>query len=144
VVKVAFPFPLQKSDMRVPVRGAVFSDTAVSSTLTTCAKRKEAAMLISWLVISKLEPDAYSRIINNDFVKISKNPGFLKPIGITTKQANSPWLVEPGIDVWQEIVRRINKDLVHWRIQKIHICGRMVRPATAGPTAGTATARRRC
>ena len=68
-------------------------------------------MLLSWIAISKIEPDAYRSIGFNDFIKISRNPGFLKPLGITSERAYRPWVISPHIEVWQEVARRINREL---------------------------------
>jgi hypothetical protein len=69
------------------------------------------AMLFSWIALSKIGVDAYLSIASNDFVQIGRNPGFLKPLGITSERAYRPWLVSPGIETWQEIERKINRDL---------------------------------
>lgn len=74
-------------------------------------KLRNEAMLLSWIAISKIEPEAYRSIDFNDLIKISRNPGFLKPLGITSERAYRPWVISPHIEVWQEIERRINREL---------------------------------
>jgi hypothetical protein len=68
-------------------------------------------MLFSWIAISKIEMNAYESICSNDYIKVNKNPGFLKPIGFVSPRAYRPWLISPLIDVWQEIERRINREM---------------------------------
>lgn len=43
---------------------------------------------------------------------VDENPGFLKPIGITSERSYRPWVVQPNLEVWQEICRKINHDTV--------------------------------
>jgi hypothetical protein len=68
-------------------------------------------MFFSWIAIAKIDLDAHIQLPSNDYLKVSPNPGFLNPLGITSSRAYRPWLISLQIDVWQEIQRRINKEV---------------------------------
>lgn len=67
-------------------------------------------MYISWVIIAWSDPELEDRITHSDFFKVKPNPGFLKPVGIPFARSYRPWLVEPRIEVWQEIIRKINRE----------------------------------
>jgi hypothetical protein len=68
-------------------------------------------MFFSWIAIARLDADSYQHIVKSDYVEVAENPGFLKLLGFKTARAYRPWLVSPRIDVWQEIERRIHREL---------------------------------
>lgn len=70
-------------------------------------------MKYSWVAITWTGLEVEGRLLQNDYVTIKKNPGFLKPLGITSQRSYRPWLVQPAIEVWQEVVRKINRDSDH-------------------------------
>jgi len=67
-------------------------------------------MKYSWVVIAWTDPELEDRITRSDYFKVKENPGFLKPLGIPSPRAYRPWVINPAIDVWQEIQRKINRE----------------------------------
>ncbi|MFG1265076.1 hypothetical protein [Xanthobacter aminoxidans] len=49
-------------------------------------------------------------MLRSDICFVEENPGFLKPIGITSERAYRPWVIQPNLEVWQEICRKINRE----------------------------------
>lgn len=66
----------------------------------------------SWIVVAWIGPELEDLLLKGDVCFVEENPGFLKPIGITSERAYRPWLIQPSLEVWQEICRRINQDSV--------------------------------
>ncbi|MGM4910118.1 hypothetical protein [Rhizobium sp. 768_B6_N1_8] len=64
----------------------------------------------SWVVIAWLGPTLEERLLQSDLISVETNPGFLKTMGITSDRSYRPWVIKPKIEVWQEVVRRINKE----------------------------------
>jgi hypothetical protein len=67
-------------------------------------------MRFSWLLFAKGELDLYEKVRSSQYFQVSRNPGFLKPLGIVANRAYRPWLISPQIDVWQEVERKINRE----------------------------------
>lgn len=64
----------------------------------------------SWVVIAWIGPKLEDALLESDVCSVEENPGFLKPIGITSERAYRPWIVQPNLNVWQEICRKINHE----------------------------------
>ncbi|MDR3561409.1 MAG: hypothetical protein P4N59_08220 [Negativicutes bacterium] len=64
----------------------------------------------SWIVVAWLGPELEDFLLKSDICSVEENPGFLKPIGITSERAYRPWVIQPTLEVWQEICRKINHD----------------------------------
>lgn len=64
----------------------------------------------SWVIIAWTSPNLEDALLNSDVCSVEENPGFLKPIGITAERAYRPWVVQPTLEVWQEICRKINHE----------------------------------
>jgi CBS domain-containing protein len=67
-------------------------------------------MYFSWVALAWVDADLEDRITKSDFFSVSRNPGFLKPLGISTDRAYRPWLIKPSLEAWQEVVRKINRE----------------------------------
>jgi hypothetical protein len=67
-------------------------------------------MHFSWVAIAELDPAAYESVQENDYLRVTQNPRFLKSIGMASPRAYRPWAIMPGIEVWQEVQRRINRE----------------------------------
>jgi hypothetical protein len=84
--------------------------SAVGSNPTARTSFRDQAMQFSWIVIARAELDYSQGITSCEYFQVERNPGFLKPLGITNARAYRPWLISPYIDIWQEIERKINKE----------------------------------
>jgi hypothetical protein len=69
-------------------------------------------MNFSWVVLAWIDPSLEVRIRNSDYFSVARNPGFLKPLGISSDRSYRPWFIKPGVEIWQELVRRINRETV--------------------------------
>ena len=67
-------------------------------------------MKYSWIVIAWLGPTLEDILLHSDLCSVEVNPGFLKPMGITSERSYRPWIVKPTLEVWQEVCRRINSE----------------------------------
>lgn len=66
----------------------------------------------SWVVIAWISPKLEDTLLRSDVCSVEENPGFLKPIGITSERSYRPWVIQPTLEVWQEVCRKINHDSV--------------------------------
>ena len=64
----------------------------------------------SWIVTAWVSPELEATLLESDLCSVDENPGFLKPIGITSERAYRPWVIKPTLEVWQEICRKINDE----------------------------------
>lgn len=64
----------------------------------------------SWVVVAWITPELEDVLLKSDVCSVEENPGFLKPIGITSERAYRPWVIQPTLEVWQEICRKINHE----------------------------------
>lgn len=64
----------------------------------------------SWVVVAWISPELEDVLLKSDVCSVEENPGFLKPIGITSERAYRPWVILPTLEVWQEICRKINHE----------------------------------
>lgn len=63
----------------------------------------------SWIVLAEARDLTFSVPTDSTTLRLKTNPGFVKNLGIRDARAVYPFLIEPSIEVWQEVVRSATK-----------------------------------